>query len=198
MTNKVVMSDKTRLLDPAKYREVMGEHYCKQTTKEIDRRALAIHPGAWAVETERPLSTLLGSCVAVCLFDPIARMGGINHFMLPEMRRNHSASPDSQLSGEIAMETLLGALLQMGARRGDIRAKAFGGGVVSSVVGEKLDVGHRNVNFAKAWLQKENIPLLTYDLLGPWSRKLLFLPSTGDVFCRRFPSSATTGDKDGS
>ena len=187
------MSDKIRHLGTATCRQEKGNRLREPTTREIDRCALTIHPGAWAVETERPLSTLLGSCVAVCLFDPISRIGGLNHFMLPEIRRSRCTPADSLLSGEIAMETLLDALLEKGAHKADIRAKAFGGGAVFNAVGDGMDVGRRNANFAKAWLRRENIPLLTYDLLGPWSRKLLFVPNTGDAFCRRMPPTITMG-----
>lgn len=188
------MSNNTRQQGPATYQEEMDGGFRELTTREIDRRALFIHPGAWAVETERPLSTLLGSCVAVCLFDPVARMGGLNHFLLPEIRRSRNSPADSLLSGEVAMEALLNALLKKGVRKADIQAKAFGGGAVVDAVGEGMDVGRRNASFAKAWLRRENIPLLTYDLLGPWSRKLLFLPNTGDAFCRRMPPSLTMED----
>ena len=61
--------------------------YASLPAREIERLSRNVAPGAWAVERERPLSTLLGSCVAVCMFDLQARVGGINHFMLPNMRK---------------------------------------------------------------------------------------------------------------
>lgn len=111
--------------------------------------------------------------------------------MLPNFRSSRSAPVDSLLSGEIAMEALLNALLQKGARQSALQAKAFGGGAIFEIAGEGMDVGLRNATFAKEWLQQEKIPLLTYDLLGPWSRKVLFLPSSGDTFCRRTPPHLT-------
>lgn len=60
--------------------------YRTLSPKRIDQLARTIHPGSWAIEPERPLSTLLGSCVAVCLFDPQSGLGGLNHFMLPTIR----------------------------------------------------------------------------------------------------------------
>ena len=84
--------------------------YASLPAREIGRLSRNVAPGAWAVERERPLSTLLGSCVAVCMFDPQARIGGINHFMLPNMQRNAHSEVDSLLSGDYAMEALLNAL----------------------------------------------------------------------------------------
>lgn len=163
-------------------------------TQEIERLARVIHPGAWAIEPERPLSTLLGSCVAVCLFDPQARVGGLNHFMLPSIRRGSNDDVDTLLSGAYAMESLLNALLQRGARKARLQAKAFGGGTIINTSGPSMSIGVRNAEFAKEWLAREGIPLLAADFLGPWSRKVLFLPTTGDAFCRRMVTNMATAE----
>jgi chemotaxis protein CheD len=155
------------------------------TPRKIERISRVIHPGCWAVEEKRPLSTLLGSCVAVCLFDPLVRVGGLNHFMLPNIRRSKSAPADSNLSGDVAMHVLLDALLENGAVRENLQAKAFGGGAIQDVPGPFADVGQRNARFAEEWLRQEGISLLASDLLGPWSRKIVFLPDSGVVYCRR-------------
>jgi chemotaxis protein CheD len=156
--------------------------YSQLPSKEIERLSRNIHPGAWAIEVERPLSTLLGSCVAVCLFDPKMKIGGINHFMLPNMARGKNNDVDSLLSGDYAMESLLNALLNKGAKKAQLQAKAFGGG---TIIETSLSIGMRNASFTKEWLSREGIPLVSSDFLGPWSRKVLFLPGSGDVFCRR-------------
>ena len=158
--------------------------YRTLSPKQIDQQARTIHPGSWAIDGDRPLSTLLGSCVAVCLFDPQSGIGGLNHFMLPSMRRS-CASTDPLLSGERAMSALLEALLRGGANRPRLLAKAFGGGTIFETRGEAMDIGQRNARFAREWLEREEIPLLAADLLGPWSRKVVFLPDSGDAFCRR-------------
>ena len=111
----------------------------KLPAKEIERLARNVQPGAWSVESEKPLSTLLGSCVAVCLFDPALKIGGINHFMLPEMGRSKYGDVDSLLSGNFAMEALLNALLGRGARKPRLQAKAFGGGGHPHAAGLILD-----------------------------------------------------------
>lgn len=168
--------------------------YSQLPTQEIERLARVIHPGAWAIEPERPLATLLGSCVAVCLFDPQARVGGLNHFMLPSMRRSANDDVDSLLSGAYAMEALLNALLQRGAKKARLQAKAFGGGTIINTAGPAMSIGLRNAEFTKEWLAREGIPLLASDFLGPWSRKVLFLPASGDAFCRRMVTNMATAE----
>lgn len=170
----------------------MEMDYSTLPSKEIERLALHVAPGAWAVERERPLSTLLGSCVTVCLFDPTAKLGGINHFMLPNIQRSQHGDVDSLLSGDFAMEALLNALLAQGARKTRIQAKAFGGGTIIETSGQSLSIGMRNANFTREWLDREQIPLLAADFLGPWSRKVLFVPSNGVAFCRRMTTNMAT------
>ena len=164
----------------------------KLQAKEIERLARNVQPGAWSVESEKPLSTLLGSCVAVCLFDPALKIGGINHFMLPEMGRSKYGDVDSLLSGNFAMEALLNALTGRGARKARLQAKAFGGGTIIDSDASAPNIGMRNASFAKEWLQREGIPLLSSDFLGPWSRKIIFLPFNGEAFCKRLVTNMAT------
>ena len=159
--------------------------YASLPVKDIERHARNVQPGAWAVESEKPLSTLLGSCVAVCLFDPALKIGGINHFMLPDMGRSKHGDVDSLLSGNFAMEALLNALLAKGAKKPRLQAKAFGGGTIIDTEAGSLSIGMRNANFAKEWLVREGIALRSSDFLGPWSRKVIFLPFNGEAFCKR-------------
>ena len=161
--------------------------------REVERMAVSISPGGWQVERERPIATLLGSCVAVCMFDPVAGIGGMNHFMLPSMR-NSSQDVDSVLSGDYAMEVLLNGMLGRGAQRDRIRAKAFGAGTIISSL-TATGIGARNAEFACEWLRHENIPLLASDFLGPWSRKVLFVPSTGLVWCRRMQTTLASAQE---
>lgn len=159
---------------------------------EIERMAKNISPGEWAVDRHRPVSTLLGSCVAVCLFDEAVQLGGMNHFMLPSMKkRENNGEVDSVLSGDYAMEVLLNSLLGQGAARHRIKAKAFGGGTIisGSAAG---GIGKRNAEFARAWLEREGIPIVASDFLGPWSRKVLFVPATGDAYSRRIATTMIT------
>ena len=162
--------------------------------QEIERMACHIPPGGWQVDRDRPICTLLGSCVAVCMYDLDSGLGGMNHFMLPNMRRGSGADVDSVLSGDFAMEVLLNGLLGRGAVRSRVRAKAFGAGTIISSLAA-TGIGGRNADFAREWLDREGIPLVAADFLGPWSRKVLFVPSTGDAWCRRMPTTLATAQE---
>lgn len=155
--------------------------------RELERLAIVINPGDWAVETERPIATLLGSCVAVCFYDPKLRLAGMNHILLPCSRPPDDA--DIVHDGDCAMEMLLNAMYGKGAQRGRLVAKAFGGGnIINSI---EMAIGARNVSFTREWLAGEGIPLVAADFGGTWSRKVIIDPASGDVFCRRTPISLT-------
>ena len=158
-----------------------------QTGKNFERIARNINPGGWAIETERPISTLLGSCVAVCLYDPKLKLGGMNHFLLPSRTSSDNSDFDIILNGDYSMEVLVNGLLNKGAKKARLIAKAFGGGTIISSI--NLDIGGRNSAFAHEWLERESIPLVASDFNGPWSRKVVFVPQTGDAFCRRIPTT---------
>ena len=168
--------------------------YASLPVKDLERHARTVQPGAWFVDHEKPLATLLGSCVAVCLFDPALKVGGINHFMLPDMGRSKHGDVDSLLSGNFAMEALLNALLAKGAKKVRLQAKAFGGGTIIDTDGGSLSIGMRNANFAREWLAREGIPLLSSDVLGPWSRKIIFLPGNGEAYCKRLVTNMANAE----
>lgn len=156
--------------------------------RELDRQSRTINPGGWAVEIDRPISTLLGSCVAVCLWDPQLRVGGMNHFMLPSFTKTNTRDLDVLLCGDYSMEALMNGMLARGARKPRLQAKAFGGGnVLASLAG--VNIGERNVQFAREWLQREGVTLVASDFLGTWSRRVVFDPRTGDAFCKRGETS---------
>jgi len=158
-----------------------------QTGKDFERIARNINPGGWAIETERPISTLLGSCVAVCLFDPKLKLGGMNHFLLPRISNTANSDIDVIMNGDYSMEVLVNGLLNKGAQKARLVAKAFGGGTIISSI--NMDIGGRNSAFAHEWLEREGIPLVASDFNGPWSRKVVFVPQSGDAFCRRIPTT---------
>lgn len=160
--------------------------------QDIERQARNLAPGEWSVDRVRPLSTLLGSCVAVCMYDEVARVGGMNHFMLPTMSRPGAHQDvDVLLSGDYALEALLNGLLSQGAARHRVRAKAFGGGTILGAMAA-AGIGERNASFAREWLEREGIPLVASDFLGPWSRKVLLVPATGEAYCKRIPTTMAT------
>lgn len=155
------------------------------SAKDLERIAVNINPGGWSVDDSRPVSTLLGSCVAVCLYDPARRVGGMNHFLLPSRSEKQGEDADVILAGDYSMEVLVNSLLGRGARKERLVAKAFGGGTIVSSI--RMAIGERNAEFAKEWLAREGIPLVASDFLGPWSRKILFVPGSGEAYCKRIP-----------
>lgn len=162
---------------------------------EMERLAANISPGEWQVGRDRPISTLLGSCVAVCLYDEKLQIGGMNHFMLPNMKkRQDNTEIDTVLSGDYAMEVLLNGLLTRGSNRARIKAKAFGGGTIISGMAS-AGIGKRNAEFAQQWLDRERIELVASDFLGPWSRKVVFVPAMGDAYCKRIPTTMITSQE---
>lgn len=151
--------------------------------------AINVTQGVWVVERQRPLRTVLGSCVAVCLFDPVAGIGGMNHYVYPPRSKTQATRfSNTTFSGDLCMEGLLDSMLREGAKRERLRAKAFGGGKLFQH-DEVLHVGKRNSSFAKYWLENEGIPLDYSDFHGPYARRLIFHPGSGHHLCQRMTST---------
>jgi chemotaxis protein CheD len=154
-----------------------------------------LHPGEHYV-TRNPmiLSTLLGSCVSVCLFDPGASVMGMNHFLLPTRHPAGRESPldsDEGRYGLWAMELLINGLLNLGARRDQLRAKAFGGANVLMnpvrKLPERYSIGTANALFVRGFLKKDGIPLIAQDLGGDSGRQIHFYGGDYSVYLRRIP-----------
>jgi chemotaxis protein CheD len=122
------------------------------------------------------LSTVLGSCVAVCLWDPGAQVGGMNHFLLPAAPGQGDAK--MLRYGAHAMEVLINELLKMGARRLALQAKLFGGANVTDALGP---IGKANATFALSYLGDEGIPCIAKSLGGTQARRIMFRPANGHV-----------------
>jgi chemotaxis protein CheD len=148
--------------------------------------AVKLLPGEYFVHHEDMLLlTTLGSCIAVCLWDRQARVGGMNHFMLPD------SSAESGRYGPYAMEMLINALMKRGAQRMTLEAKVFGGAhVLNSVAPDSLKVGQRNTEFALKYLATERIPVVVKDVEGECPRTVCFLPHTGKAMLKRLTSSS--------
>lgn len=155
-----------------------------------ERIAHNIHPGGWCTEFQRPLATLLGSCVAVCLYDTRLQLAGMNHFLLPSGTGKNDDDPDLVLAGDYSMAVLLNDMLRQGASKSHLVARAFGGGNVVNAL--RQSIGERNAVFAQTWLAREGIPLVGSDFGGAWARKVLVLPASGDTYCRRIPIQNAT------
>jgi chemotaxis protein methyltransferase CheR len=133
--------------------------------------------------SDRPVEvkTLLGSCVAACLYDPVTGIGGMNHFLLPD---SADASGDPARFGAHAMEMLINALMKLGADRRRLEAKLFGGGNVLGSVARRPTVGERNAEFAREFLRREGIPLKAERLLSDCGTEVRFWPHAGRAFVR--------------
>lgn len=119
------------------------------------------------------LTTVLGSCVAACVRDPVLGLGGMNHFLLPGSTDGRN---DSMKYGVYSMELLINGLLQKGASKGRLVAKLFGG---ARVVEGLSDIGRQNAEFAEKFLAAEGIPCLGKSLGGDKPRRIRFWPNSG-------------------
>ncbi|WP_045727399.1 chemoreceptor glutamine deamidase CheD [Xanthomonas sp. GPE 39] len=135
------------------------------------------------VDDDTALTTILGSCVAACIRDPLLKIGGMNHFMLPDGQSGDGAPARY---GSYAMEMLINDLLKRGAARSRLEAKVFGGGNVLKGFTNN-PVGTRNSDFVLNYLKAEHIPVIAEDLRGIHPRKIWFFPATGRVVVQRLP-----------
>ena len=124
------------------------------------------------------VTTILGSCVAVCLWDRYLGIGGINHYMLPTWNGMELASPKY---GNIAIERLVEKMLQLGCKKNNLVAKVFGGGEVITVASSTMHIGERNIMVAEDMLQERNIPIIGRSTGGKNGRKIIFNTHTGEV-----------------
>ena len=124
------------------------------------------------------VTTILGSCVAVCLWDRYLGIGGINHYMLPPWNGMELASPKY---GNIAIERLTEKMLQLGCKKNNLVAKVFGGGEVITVTSSSMHIGERNIMVAEEMLQEQNIPIIGRSTGGKNGRKIIFNTHTGEV-----------------
>lgn len=125
--------------------------------------------------------TVLGSCVAACLFDPVARVGGMNHFLLAEPPASHDPGQVDVHYGVYLMELLINEMLGQGALKHRLRAHLYGG---ANLRAGMTPIGSANAAFARNFLSHEGIPLLREDLGGNCARRVDFRPATGQVRCR--------------
>ena len=138
-----------------------------------------LFPGTiFAEPLEYQISTVLGSCVAVCLWDHVARKGGMNHIMLPLWNGEGLATPKY---GNIAMEKLLAKVLSIGCRQEQLVAKVFGGANVSGTGLEVFMIGDRNITLVFQMLEEFGIAVVSKDVGGRVGRKIIMNSATGVV-----------------
>lgn len=141
--------------------------------------AVKVLPGEYFVDSaELLIMTTLGSCIAACLWDSRAGVGGLAHFMLPEGQSANGRY------GSYAMERLINELLKRGASCASMQAKVFGGARMAAGA-HSLNVGERNTAFVLDYLQTARIPVVAKDVLDQCPRKVCFLPATGKAMVKR-------------
>lgn len=138
------------------------------------------------------IMTTLGSCIAACIWDREAKIGGMNHFMLPD------GDSGSGRYGSFAMELLINEMMKQGATRATMEAKVFGGGQVIDGM-TSMNIGERNTAFVTDYLKTERIPIMSKDVLGVHPRKVCFLPASGKAMVKRLaaanPSALVAQDR---
>ncbi|PLX70086.1 MAG: chemotaxis protein CheD [Denitrovibrio sp.] len=140
----------------------------------------------FAVKVERNVAihTLLGSCVAACIYDDINNIFGMNHFMLPDNHGADNINSKSAKYGVHAMELLINNMASMGASRSNFKAKIFGGAAPLDKMSEPL-IGNSNINFISNFLKTESIPLVSSCVGGELGRVIYFVPDDFVVYVRK-------------
>jgi chemotaxis protein CheD len=143
--------------------------------------AAKLMPGEFYISENREMiTTVLGSCVSACVYDPKQGIGGMNHFMLPE--KGDSVEGESARYGIYAMESLINELMKCGSKKNDLKVKLFGGG---KIIEKMSDVGRKNILFAKNFIYAEGLELEASDLGLIYPRKVNFFPHTGKAMVKR-------------
>jgi chemotaxis protein CheD len=153
------------------------------------RWSAKILPGEFFVtRSDEAITTVLGSCIAACIRDPMVKIGGMNHFMLPE---DNSVGKSAWLDGpgalstrygSYAMESLINELMKLGARRERLEVKLFGGGKILSSM---TDVGEKNISFARQFLKVEGFKIAAEDVGDVFPRRVMYFPTTGVAMLKR-------------
>ncbi len=138
-----------------------------------------LYPGAiLASSTPHKVTTVLGTCVAVCLWDEALKIGGINHYLLPLWNGEGLASPRY---GNIAIDKLVERMVENGSMIQNLKAKVFGGKSDSESI---YNIGQRNIDFAEKYLSELRIPIVGKSLGGDKGRKILYSTDTGEVLMK--------------
>ncbi len=158
-----------------------------ETSDAASSNAHFLHAGQVFVSAEpKSVALILGSCVGVCIWDPLNAIGGATHYMLPSWDGKGTASPRY---GNVAVTILLQKLLGAGANRAQLRAKIFGGGCLFDSLRElnsnkEQHLGSRNVEIALEMLAKAQIPVVSTIVGVDRGQRIVFRTDTGDVVVR--------------
>ncbi len=149
------------------------------------RKKVYLHPGQIHASSEpSTITTILGSCVAVCLWDPVTRVGGANHYILPKWPGEGSVP---KRYGDTAIRELLQEILAAGAPKERLQAKIFGGACIfKSFQGSRdMHFGQQNVTIARSALRAVGVHIVTEDVGGNHGRRMIFQTDTGDCLIKR-------------
>ncbi|MCU0911338.1 MAG: chemotaxis protein CheD [Rhodobacteraceae bacterium] len=165
--------------------------YTSQPARIPGQRIEPVVQGEYKISSDPTvvLSTVLGSCVAVCLYDTEARIGGMNHYLLAV-----GGTPGSRevKYGAMAMELLVNGLLKAGANRRRLQAKLFGG---ARVTASFASIGEANARFGREFLDREGFEIRAESLGGTNARRVHFHPASGAAWLMVVPSSAVASEK---
>ena len=151
----------------------------------MSKKKINIHIGGlYATSNPSIIDTLLGSCVAACLFDPSTRIGGMNHILLPK-RPDIKGFNESARYGINAMELLINSIMNLGGQRHKIVAKVFGGSQLFPSISKKSRIGIKNGKFVLEFLKTEKIRVMSKNIGGHDIRRIYFHTDTGDIFLKR-------------
>jgi chemotaxis protein CheD len=138
-----------------------------------------LYPSAiYATQKPNHITTILGSCVAVCLWDPVYKYGGMCHYMLPLWNGEGLASPKY---GNIAIEKLIEKMISFGSKKENFKAKIFGGGDIFKSRLNHFNIGEKNIWIAQSYLKEQNIPIISSSTGGDTGRKIIFDTFNGEV-----------------
>ncbi|NLK45386.1 MAG: chemoreceptor glutamine deamidase CheD [Treponema sp.] len=169
----------------------MNIHFDTHFKKQI----ITILPGEFfSTDKDVLISTLLGSCISIAIFDPENKSGGLNHFMLPTTNRIKEISSEEQgRYGNFAIELLINDMLKKGSKKENLTAKIFGGSNVLDDCGyHPNSTGVNNILFALDYLSTEKIPITANDTGGIFPRKIFYNPRTAKIFLKRIQRSDLT------
>lgn len=151
------------------------------------RNVVKLAPGDHAISAapNTLLLTVLGSCVSACIRDPVAGVGGMNHFMLPESVDGRWGQATFSLRyGNFAMEQLINGIFTQGGRRERLEVKVFGGARVGP---DSSEIGERNASYVEYYLKAEGLVPLVSELRGSRARRLAYMPVSGRAFMVELP-----------
>lgn len=157
------------------------------------RKVIRIHIGEYhASRNPVVIYTLLGSCVSACLYDPVSRVGGMNHILMPGQADMKHFDASARY-GVNAMELLINRIMNLGGKRSRLVAKIFGGARTITTIPEEHGMGKKNIEFIMEFMKNESIRILSQDIGGGQLRKLYFYTHTGEVFLKRGRPLQLTG-----